>query len=275
MAELQIKVTAQQGQLTINDVELERVVREELKKYELEVTEENITEAKDARATLNKVSKALDAKRLEMKKDYCIPLVEFEDKVKRIKALIDDGSDNLKVQLDVFEQKRIEEKQLEIAEYFSSLNFELISLDKIFDSKWLNKTCNDWKQQIDSIINRINQELDLINNFDLSSEEKTELKGFYLDCLDITNARTQFDAQKQRREALKKMQQEQSSQNAPQPQQSVSTETCRDETPKEVEQLKKERIVAEFIGTRPFFDEMNGVTRKHKVQVKIIEREDM
>ena len=197
MAQLEVIASAQQGILKFNKISLMNAVKEELVKYEIEVTEENMNDAKKARATLNKVSKALDDKRKEIKKQYCEPLDIFEKDVKEIKALIDEGSKKIGDQLNVFEEKRIEERKNEIILYFNSLAFDLVPLEKIFNKKWLNKTCSNWKEELDSVISKINQELDIINSFGLSDEEKLEIKGYYLDCLNLTTARSQFDIQKQ------------------------------------------------------------------------------
>lgn len=277
MAELQVIATAQQGILQFNKEDLKKAVEQELVKYEIEVTEDNMNEVKKARATLNKVSKALDDKRKEIKKQYCEPLDVFEKDVKEIKALVDEGSQKITVQLNSFEERRKQDKQLDISEYFSSLDFNLVPLSKLFDEKWLNKTCNDWKEQLDTKIDRINQELDIINSFGLTDEEKLEIKGYYLDCLDLTAARNQYDIQKERREALKKQQsavEEQKQEEVVQ----ASYEHMEQQT-QEVEQVieksKKQRIKVEFIATRQFYDEMNILIKKYRPQVKILEREDI
>lgn len=276
MAQLEVIATSQQGQLSINDVELEKAVKEELKKYEIKVTEDNIVEAKEARATLNKVSKALDDKRKELKKDYCVPLDEFENKVRRIKSLIDNGSNKIGEQLNVFEEQRKQNKQMEITEYFASLGNTIVPLEKIWDSKWLNKGCKDWKDQINERILTLNQDLDLINNFGVSDEEKAEIKGYYLDCLNITQARSQFDTQKKRREQLKKIQEQKQSQYASKSVEKAYAQPTQQEQPKEVQQVKKERILVEFIVEgREFLDYLNEAIKMYKPKVKIIEREEI
>ncbi|MFR7590258.1 MAG: DUF1351 domain-containing protein [Longibaculum sp.] len=276
MAQLEIITTAQQGQLTINDVELEKAVKEELKKYEIEVTEDNIADAKKARATLNKVSKALDDKRVEIKKEYCVPLDEFESKVKRIKALIDDGAKNISEQLNVFEEQCKQDKQMEITEYFASLSDAVVPLEKIWNDKWLNKTCNDWKEEINSKISTINEELDIINSFGISEEEKEEVKGYYLDCLNISEARAQFDAQKERREQLKKIQEQKQSQDTSNHHESIYKQPAEMKHTKEAQQVKKERILVEFVVEgREFLDYLNEAIKMYKPKVKIIEREEL
>lgn len=277
MAELQVIATAQQGILQFNKEDLKKAVEQELVKYEIEVTGDNMSEAEKARATLNKVSKALDDKRKEIKKQYCEPLDVFEKDVKEIKALVDEGSQKITVQLNSFEERRKQEKQLDITEYFSSLDFNLVPLSRLFDDKWLNKTCNDWKEQLDTKIDHINQELDIINSFGLTDEEKLEIKGYYLDCLDLTTARNQFDVQKERREALKKQQsavEEQKQEEIVQaPYEHMEQQT--QEMEQVIEKSKKQRIKVEFIATRQFYDEMNVLIKKYRPQVKILEREDI
>lgn len=283
MAELQIVASANQGQLAFNKAELKAFVEENIKKYEIEVTEDNIKEAKKMKADLNKISNALDSKRKEIKNQYCEPLVKFENDVKEVKAIIDEGVSKIGVQLNKFDERFRENRQLEIAEYFISKEFLLVPLEKIFDSKWMNKTCKDWKEQIDKKIETINQELELINNFGISDEEKEEIKGYYLECLNVMQARNQFDAQKERREQIKKLQENkqlaQEHKQAPQAQKQAPSTPLQEETPKQVQQVKLTRWLVEFVGTDVFKEKMNVVLNECQksgdVKVKMLEKGDV
>lgn len=276
MAEFNIICSSQKGDLTVNFEELEQQLKQELKKYDYEVTEDIIKQATKDKANINKFAKAIDDKRKEIKNQYCEPLVEFERKMNVLRDTAKEGYNKINDQIKAFDEQRKQEKQLEITEYFSSLDFNLVSLSKLFEDKWLNKTCNDWKEQLNTKIDRINQELDIINSFGLTDEEKLEIKGYYLECLDLTTARNQFDVQKECREALKRQQEA-----VEQPKEEVVQASYGfvEQQTQEVEQVikkpKKQRIKVEFIATRTFYDEMNVLIRKYKPQVKILEREDI
>lgn len=112
----------------------------------LEVTEENIPERKKDVATLRKIRKAVDDKRKEVKRDYEKPLKAFEGKCKELTGLIDTEIDHINTGLDAFEAARVAEKRVKIQKLYDE-NIEgsaaFLPLEKVFDRKWLNKTCSD------------------------------------------------------------------------------------------------------------------------------------
>lgn len=277
MAEFNIICSSQKGDLTVNFEELEQQLKQELKKYDYEVTEDIIKQATKDKANINKFAKDIDDKRKEIKNQYCEPLVEFERKMNTLRDTAKEGYNKINNQIKSFDEQRKREKQLEITEYFSSLNFSLVPLSKLFEDTWLNKTCNDWKKQLDEKIDCINRELDIIGSFGLAEQEKTEVKGYYLDCLDLATARNMFDEQKKRREAIERQRKEVSKPNDQEVVQASygSVEQQKEEVEQIIKEPKKQRIKVEFVAKRPFYDEMNVLIRKYRPQVKILEREDI
>lgn len=275
MPQFNITTTSKAGEIVLNYDELKTLLIKEMKKYDYKVTEDLIKEAKEDKAKINKFASALDERRKEIKKEYCVPLVEFENQMKDLYSIAKDGYAKINNQLNAYEEARKEEKAVQIAEYWASKGFDLVSLDKIYDSKWLNKTCNDWQEQIDLKINQINEDLDVINNFGVNDEEKEEIKGFYLECLNIAQARSQFDAQKERREQLRKLQEQKQASIV---EETPHTATSAAEQPKEVQNIKKTRWLVEFVGTDVFKEKMNAVIKEcypNDVKVKIIEKEEI
>ena len=112
----------------------------------LEVTEENIPERKRDVATLRKIKKAVDDKRKEVKKEFEKPLKAFESRCKELTGLIDTEIDHINAGLDAFEAARVAEKRVKIQKLYDE-NIEgsaaFLPLEKVFDRKWLNKTCSD------------------------------------------------------------------------------------------------------------------------------------
>ena len=252
--------------------EYKQAVLERLKRFDYVVTEDNRKEAEQDKKALNEAYNKLHADRMSAYKEFDAVKKEMIATENLIKNKVDDINSQIK-ELD---QHFIDEKQLEIAEYFSSLNFNLVSLDKIFDKKWLNKTCKNWEKQIDEKIKKIEDDLELINNFGISEEEKEEVKSFYLECLNISQARAQFDAQKERREALRKKQEENTRQQEQALQaQQKPIERHSQSHEQNITNIKKQRINVIFEAERDFYDEMNVLIRKYKPLVKIISREDV
>ena len=282
MAQFNITTTSKAGEISLNYDELRTLLIKEMEKYDYEVTEDLIKEAKEDKAKINKFAAALDNRRKEIKKEYCIPLVKFEEQMKDLYAIAKDGYTKINNQLNAFEEARKEEKAMEIAQYWQSKNFTLVPLEAVYDAKWLNKTCNGWKEQIDMKIDQINQDLNIINSFGVNDEEKEEIKGYYLDCLNIAQARSQFDAQKERREQLKKLQEQRTIQNdipkTSYTPEHTHSEVYEKEDAKEVQSIKKTRWVVEFIGTDVFKEKMNAIIKEcypNDVTVKILEKEEI
>lgn len=120
--------------------QIRSVVREKMKLYEcLTYSEDNIREAKADRAMINKSSKALNDKRIELEKMWMKPFNEFKDIVKDTCAMLDITSNNIDSQIKVFEQAEKDEKMKQIREYFDEHNEHLVSFERSFRSNWLNK----------------------------------------------------------------------------------------------------------------------------------------
>lgn len=251
---------------TVEDYKV--AIESRLKKYDYVITDDNREEAESDKKDLKQ---AYD----KIHRDRINAYAEF-DKAKKemisVENMIKEKIDLMGSQIKELDQHLIDEKMEEITEYFLSKDFTLIQLDQIFDKKWLNKTCSNWKAQIDLRIDEINSQLDIIDNFGVSDEEKEEIKGYYLDCLNVMEARRTFDVKKERREQLKKQQEQK---QASKPQKQAPSETFKEEIKKEVQQVKKQRIVAQFIATREFYDYLNVAIKKYNPKVEILEKEDI
>ncbi|MDX5136133.1 DUF1351 domain-containing protein, partial [Lactobacillus crispatus] len=65
-------------------------LHESLENYD--VTQDNLKDAKSTRAKLNKLTKAIKARKVEIKKKAEAPVKDFNDKVESLVAKIDDSS---------------------------------------------------------------------------------------------------------------------------------------------------------------------------------------
>ena len=89
--------------IVFNFEELKAELSEKIKPYEtLAVTEDDLKSAKSDKATLNKLKKALNDKKVEVKKEYISPLENFEKQVKELVEIIDKGVNNIDTQVKDF-----------------------------------------------------------------------------------------------------------------------------------------------------------------------------
>jgi len=87
--------------------ELERQVEQAIAPYRgTVVTEDTVTGARDVCALLNKSANALDTARKTVKRDWLIPLAEFETRINGIAAKIIDARSDIAGQVSAFDESR-------------------------------------------------------------------------------------------------------------------------------------------------------------------------
>lgn len=142
--ELQFSVDFKASEITIqNEVQLASIVDSAVEHYSTMIfTDENIPDAKKARADLKKVSDLLENQRKNIKKEYSEPLKKFEDKIKKytgkinlVRSSIDE---NIKSYEETERNKRNEKLQEVIDEMSENYGVDINEFE-ISDS-WLNKT---------------------------------------------------------------------------------------------------------------------------------------
>lgn len=131
-----------------NFEEIKSYLAEQLASYRnLVYTEDNLKLAKADKAKLNKLKKALDERRKEIKKIYMEPYLILEGQIKELTAMIDEPLAEIKAFTDQMEERRKAERREEIKRYYDSISAPLGELadmlfesEGFFDKKWLNAT---------------------------------------------------------------------------------------------------------------------------------------
>lgn len=175
-----------------NKEELEAAVRAKIAGYENVVyTEENIKAAKNDRAELNKLIKAIEERRKQVKNIINEPYAVFEAELKEITALINEPVALIDQQVKAFEEKQKEEKKAAIkATYDENIGdlAEVLPFEKIFDSRYLNQTyklATAQKKIVDKI-DTVKTDLETIDSLD--SKYKLNAKDVYIKTLDLSKA---------------------------------------------------------------------------------------
>ena len=189
----ELKIQAPQNKPVVwNFAELRADLETALADYQSRVyTEDTIAEAKEDRAKLNKLKKAINDERIAREKEYMQPFNEFKAQAKELCDMIDTASSGIGEQLEAFEQKRLDEKTLHIQTLFNDVasNYDLpfITLEKVMSDKWLNKSTSD-KAIIEEITERFEKaikDLEVIRKMPSYSFEAEES---YKTCLDLNTA---------------------------------------------------------------------------------------
>ena len=129
-----------------NFEEIKSYLAEQLASYRnLVYTEDNLKLAKADKAKLNKLKKALDERRKEIKKIYMEPYLILEGQIKELTAMIDEPLAEIKAFTDRMEEERKAQRRTEIKQYYDTVSAPLGELaDLLFESeafidkKWLN-----------------------------------------------------------------------------------------------------------------------------------------
>ena len=161
LAETTISVEMETPEIKITNKEkLDALVDAVVKKYSgIVVTEDTLKECKKTLTELRKLSKELNAKRLEKQRQYETPVKEFKAQIDAYINQINDVISDIKQGTDEFEEKRKAEKQEAIQNLINEMagNYgvdpETIEIDK----KWLNKTTT-MKKITEDIANKMKEQ---------------------------------------------------------------------------------------------------------------------
>lgn len=135
------------------------------------VTDENEKDAKDIRAKLNKLKKAIDDRRKEKEKELKAVYEPLKREADELISIIDIAEKNIANQIN----SKKELKANEILKYWESKKSKYkddIDYDKFFNESWLNKTYDMKKvqQDIDHIFTKVEQDINCIE-FSLTDKE--------------------------------------------------------------------------------------------------------
>lgn len=195
--------------IVFNFEELKAELSEKIKPYEtLAVTEDDLKSAKSDRTTLNKLKKALNDKKVEVKKEYISPLESFEKQVKELVEIIDKGVNNIDAQVKDFEKKELDAKLKAIADFYVTEfpNYhKILKLERIIPNKWQNKTCKleAIEQEIRDKVFKFDNDIKVIKAMKLECEE--QMLDAYVETLDMSAALQKKHEFEEMQNALKKM----------------------------------------------------------------------
>lgn len=169
---LELKITSPSPEGFVKEIlwnsdEISEEIEKKIGYYKsLVYTEAQVVEAKKDRATLNKFIAALKAKDREIK-DLCLaPYDAFHKRMQQLIAQVQEPADLIDQQVKGFEEEQKVKKRGDIEELFKSKGFQpWVKLERIWDPKWLNKTCSmkQIEDDMNKIMYRIGEDIFLIN----------------------------------------------------------------------------------------------------------------
>lgn len=216
MEEIRVNVEQKNGVIGFNFEEIKEKLNSELEIYKNMIfTEESKTEAKKTIASLRKLKKSVNDKKLEVKKSFMIPYTNFEAQVKELDNLIDEPINFINNQVEEFERKRVEEKKALISEIYAEIMAEheeasgYLPLQRIYDSKWENATTTKKAitETITERVDHVEKDLGIIRSMGSEFEDKgIEKYKATLELSDAIEIMNQY--QKQKEEILRRQEEE-------------------------------------------------------------------
>ena len=201
------------GVLITNAEEIRANTIERLKMYTPENFEGDAKAAAHAKAEINNGIKALNDSRIQWEREFMSPFQVFKDVVDDTIRLMKQASGQLDLIVKAKEKEEEDAKYKLIEEMWKSEHFDLVSLDRIFNKRWLNKTT-----KLTSIQTEIKERIDTIKKdlsaLDAYGEDTAQLKELYLTNLNIAITLQKGAELKANRERLAAMKAEQEKKDA-------------------------------------------------------------
>lgn len=191
MSELQI-IKHMESEITAWDFEALKVQFEEkLSVYKNMVyTDDSIKSAKDDKAYLNKVKKALEDKRKAYKTECMAPYEAVEPKIKELVNMVEEQRKLIDETVKEYENRKKAEKEKDVKAFYDKKAFVLgeygeILYEKLLEPKWLNASTGR-KQYEEGIITAINQTVnDIAEIKAMESPFYNTLMEIYIETVDI------------------------------------------------------------------------------------------
>lgn len=193
------------GELKTNATQIKALVEQSIHKYDVNnYSEENIAKARADRAVLNGAATKLNAKRIEIEREFMAPFAEFKAIVSETISLIGSAITKIDAVINGAEEKERAQKRGLISEYFDSKGFRIVPLSRIFNARWLNKTMklSEIYKEIDDTIKKIESDLETLKTIE---GDDMLIQTVYLETFSLNAAIQHAEKLKKNRERLESM----------------------------------------------------------------------
>lgn len=296
--ELKIKEVQLPEKIEFNFEELKQELAEKAHDYETMVyTEDQIKEAKADRAKLNNLKKALNDERIRREKEYMAPFNVFKNQINEVIGIIDKPIGIIDQQVKEYDAKRKAEKEDKIRELFDAKEKpEWLTLEQIFDSKWLNATTTEKKieGEMDIRLGEIAKNIGILQELQFGFEALECYKRNLDMGAAVAEGQRLLDIQKRKEEAerIRKEQEEAAKQaelaKAQEPEPEPAEVSCETPEPEQMKtkdpeppaEVKEDHIETEvprkWVGFKAFLSQeearaLGNFLTEHKIVIKRLE----
>lgn len=198
--------------IEFNNEELMRQAKAYLSKYENIIYDDNsIAEAKETRATLNKIASELNKFSISTRRVYEAPSKHFKSQIDEVISEFERVSAKIGESINAFTERQKAEKKEEIQKIYEIVFgswVDLVPLDKIYNSKWENKSykIETVKEDIEAWLTRVKQDIEAIYN--MKGVDEIALKYIYLKSLNLSVALNEYNREMESKAFLKEKEEE-------------------------------------------------------------------
>lgn len=195
------------GNLVTNAKDIKAYVEEKLKEYSVDNYAGDAKQAAKDKAEINNAIKTLNDRRIALEKEWNMPFAEFKNIITETCDMMKTASGKLDLIVKAKEEEEKAQKKAHIEELWNGKKFNLVTLDRVFNAKWLNKTTKlaVVDAEIDTIIKNINGDLASLDAF---GEDTAILKDLYLSTLNLQQTLNKGAELKANRERLEHLEAE-------------------------------------------------------------------
>lgn len=203
VSDLELVTNIVAGKLTSNAKEYSAALKNEIANYTIERYIDNPDAAKTDKAYLNKLLDEVAEKRKLATTTWNKPLDEFISVMKELETEIKTASNSLKTIVDKADQQVKDEKKAKIVEFWNTLNFTIVPLERVFNPRWLNKTekLTSIFEECKAIVEKITTEMNTLKS--MQDEDSETLQAFYLETLDLNATLSKGNQLKENRARIK------------------------------------------------------------------------
>lgn len=203
VSDLELVTNIVAGKLTSNAKEYSAALKNEIANYTIERYIDDPEAAKTDKAYLNKLLDEVAEKRKLATTTWNKPLDEFTSVMKELETEIKTASNNLKTIVDKADKQVKDEKKAKIVEFWNTLNFTIVPIERVFNPKWLNKgeKMASVMEECKAITEKITTEMNTLKS--MQDEDAETLQAFYLDTLDLNATLQKGNQLKENRARIK------------------------------------------------------------------------
>lgn len=238
---------------------LKEGIDEVVKKYDgLVLTAADIKDAKEIKTKLNKLNKAMNDRRIEIKKAVNVPLDEFEAKIKsltnEVNRVLAPISESIKLAEEGERLQRESEINKMIRDMVTPLNYTIEQIN--INEKWYNKTAkvNDVKKEVeyqikelDEIGRRLKEDTTAVNSYANANNIESDAYIMLLEeGFQLSDVFLRIDKEKDRIESIKKAEEARKARE----QQMIEEQKERDLKIKEAQELREKELQAQEVKER-------------------------